>query len=67
MMKVQLIIPAIAGIFILLAVYHLVAARRNVRKCDDASQIAVRVRKKLGVIFLIVAAGLLGYYWLVFY
>ncbi|MCP4283472.1 MAG: hypothetical protein GY792_03330 [Gammaproteobacteria bacterium] len=65
-MKVQLIIPAIACIFILLAIYHLVAAYRNVRQCDDASQITVRIRKRLGVAFLLVGAGLLGYYWLAF-
>ncbi len=66
-MKVQLIIPAIACIFILLSIYHLAAARRNVRQCDNASQITVRVRKRLGVVFLLVGAGLLVYYWLAFY
>lgn len=66
MMKVQLIIPAIACIFILLAIYHLAAARRNIRQSDDASRITVRVRKRLGVVFLLVGAGLFGYYWLAF-
>lgn len=66
-MKVQLIIPAIACVFILLAVYHLLSACRDARQCDDASQITARVRKRLGVVFLLVGAGLLGYYGLWFY
>jgi multisubunit Na+/H+ antiporter MnhB subunit len=64
MMKVQLIIPAIACVFILLAFYHLAATRRNLRQSDDASRITVRVRKRLGLIFFLVGAGLFGYYWL---
>jgi multisubunit Na+/H+ antiporter MnhB subunit len=66
MMKVQIIIFAIACIFILLALYHLAAARRNLGQSDDASRITVRVRKRLGLVFLLVGAGLFGYYWLVF-
>jgi len=64
-MKVQLIIPAIACIFILLSVYHLAAALRNTFQGDHQSRIVARVRKRIGIVFLLVGAGLLGYYWLV--
>jgi hypothetical protein len=66
-MKVQLIIPAIACVFILLSLYHLAAAYRNAEPRDDAARITFRVRRRLGFVFLLVGAGLLGYYWLGFY
>ncbi|WP_462268519.1 hypothetical protein [Desulfobacter sp.] len=66
-MKVQLIMPVIACVFILLSIYQLAAAYRNAEQCDDASRIIFRGRRRLGFVFLLVGAGLLGYYWFPFY
>jgi hypothetical protein len=38
-MKVQLILPAVASVFILLAIYHLAALHIHIRQSDDASPI----------------------------
>jgi hypothetical protein len=63
-MKVDLIVFAIPCIFFLLAIYHLAAARRMMHPSDAAWPMTVRVRKRVGTLFLLVGAGLLGYYWL---
>jgi uncharacterized membrane protein YidH (DUF202 family) len=64
--NVEWILPAIALIFILLAVYHLSAAGRIADPSDDSSRITANVRKRIGAVFLLVGAGLLAYFWLAF-
>ena len=66
-MKIQLILPAIACFFILLSVFQLTVFFRRTERNDEASRITLKVRKRLGIVFLLTGVGLFVLYGLGFF